>query len=113
MAIVEQAASAEQVAEFSAVEAFLFPIHLAHRTCPGFRIEHRKFALDEAPIEPSIVRNHHGSRTAEVLNFLRRDYLPCDHLAGDSGKLGNLNGDCDRWFAKTGELIQQTIDRAI
>src|SRR5260221_7944572 len=109
MAIVEQAASAEQVAEFSAVEAFLLPIHLAHRTCPRLCIEHWKCPLDEASIKSGIVRDHHSSRTSEVFDFFLGNYLPCDHLAGDSGKLGDLNGDYDRWFAKTGELIEHTI----
>ncbi len=69
MAIVEQAASAEQVSELSAVKTFPFPIHLAHRARPVLRVEHGKRAFGEAPVEPGIVRYHDGSRTSKVFDL--------------------------------------------
>ena len=45
-------------------------------------------AFGEATIERRIVGDHNGGGTRKVFDLLRRDYLPCDHVSGNSGKLG-------------------------
>src|SRR6266849_9969169 len=63
-------------------------------------LEHRECTLDEAAVEPGVVRDHHGGGTREVFHFYLRDRLTGDHLRRYPRELGDLDGDRHRWFTK-------------